>query len=71
MEKGLSLKSWTVAQVDSIYKETIESIAIITRRYLKDVQLGKNEKSLHAWNEYVIKNLNIDNIALFPHSTNP
>jgi len=71
MENELSRKSLTIARVDSIYKRTIENMEAITRRYLKEVELGKNEKSLRVWNDYVIKNLNIDNMALFPLTNDP
>ena len=71
MENELCQKSWTVARIDSIYKKTAESIAMVTRRYLKEVQMGKNEKLLRTWNEYVKENLNIDNIAIFPDSIKP
>ena len=71
MENELSRKPLTIARVDSIYTRTIENMEAITRRYLKEVELGKNEKSLRVWNDYVIKNLNIDNMALFPLTNDP
>jgi len=66
METEIGLKPRTVARVDSIYKQTVENMETVTRQYLKEVQLGKNENSMRKWNEYVIKNLNIDNLSLFP-----
>lgn len=66
METEIGLKPRTVARVDSIYKQTVENMETVTRQYLKEVHLGKNENSMRKWNEYVIKNLNIDNLSLFP-----
>jgi hypothetical protein len=65
MEKGLQHNDNSLFRIDSIYKETLVRIDNITKRYLKEVQLGKNEKELRQWNQYVIKNLGIDNMKLF------
>ena len=36
----------------------------VTRRYLREVQAGKNKEAMVAWNRYVITNLGIDNLSL-------
>ena len=65
MDKELQNTESSLSQIDSIYKQTVERIDNITKRYLKEVQLGKNNKELQRWNQYVIQNLNIDNIKIF------
>jgi hypothetical protein len=65
MEKELNAHSYSVTGIDSIYRKTTESIENITRQYLKEVQLGKNEKSLIKWNRYIVENLGIDNLKIF------
>jgi len=62
MEKELNSHPYTVLQIDSIYKKTGECISNITRRYLKEVRLGKEEVALRIWNQYVLEKLNIDNL---------
>jgi hypothetical protein len=65
MEKTFHQKRWTLAEVDSIYKESVKAMDQITLKYLNEVEVGKNEKTLQSWNKYVIDNLNIDNLKLF------
>lgn len=65
MEGEFKRKSMTSAQMESLYKEAVHAMEIKTTTYLREVQLGKNEKALSEWNSYVKKNLNIDNMALF------
>jgi len=70
MEKELQNNSNSLSRIDSIYKKTLERIDNVTHRYFKEVKLGTNEKELEQWNQYVIKNLNIDNIKIFQESNN-
>jgi hypothetical protein len=70
MQKELDSHSYTVTQIDSIYDKTVENTDNITQIYLKEVALGKNDKALHKWNKYILENLNIDNLKLFPDSNN-
>jgi hypothetical protein len=65
MEKELSTNNHSLARIDAIYKKTLADMEAVTRRYLKEVQLGKNEEELIKWNQYVIANLGINNISLF------
>ena len=65
MEKELGTNDHNLAQIDAIYNKTRENITTITRKYLKEVQLGKNQEELINWNQYVITNLGIDNLHLF------
>jgi hypothetical protein len=67
----LNSASFTASQVDSVYKLTGKRIDEITNKYQKEVQLGKEEKSLQKWNNYVKENLEIDNCNIFQYkSTN-
>ncbi len=65
MDQKLSMYHASVNQIDSVYKETLKSMETTTQKYLKEVKLGKEESALKKWNEYVIKNLNINNIEIF------
>lgn len=66
MEFTLNAFSYTIGQIDSIYKATQQYMDNITGQYLKEVKLGKDKNSLRKWNDYVLKNLGIDNKKLFP-----
>jgi hypothetical protein len=70
MEKDLNCSHLTVTQVDSIYKKTVNNIDIITKRYLKEVNLGINSRALSNWNLYVADNLKIDNFKIFQQNSN-
>ena len=65
LEHALHLSHYSVSQIDSIYKKALEGMENITQRYLKDVQIGKNESELINWNQYVKTNLGIDNVSIF------
>jgi len=69
MEKELQNNNKSLSRIDSVYKNTLERIDNITHRYLKEVKLGTNETELEKWNQYVMKNLNIDNIRIFQGSS--
>lgn len=64
MEKELGTNNHSLVQIDSIYKKTITGMDEVTRRYLREVQAGKNKEAMVAWNRYVITNLGIDNLSL-------
>ncbi|NVO19600.1 MAG: carboxypeptidase-like regulatory domain-containing protein [Bacteroidetes bacterium] len=68
MQKKLESFSPTLEQIDEIYAKTKDKMDKITTLYLKEVQMGKNEKALSEWNSYIIENLGIDNLKLFPAS---
>ena len=68
MEKEISSCLHSVSLIDSIFNKTRIRIDNITQIYLKEVQLGKNGKELLKWNDYVMKNLNIDNLSIFQNS---
>ena len=66
MQAELDSKSYTATQIDSLYLITIRRISEETKRYLSEVNLGKDETALFKWNKVVISKLGIDNLALFP-----
>jgi hypothetical protein len=70
MENALNSSSFTIEQIDSIYKGAKKSIDNITGQYLKEVKLGQNEKSSNKWNDYILKNLGIDNKKIFSNENN-
>jgi len=65
MEKELNVSVQSRAVIDAIYKKTCENMDSWTKKYLKEVQSGKNQEKLAEWNQYVITNLGINNIQLF------
>ena len=64
MEKILSVHMYTLAQIDSVYRQTLEALNEKTERYFKEVQRGSNGTALKNWNTYVMEELNIDNFRI-------
>jgi len=65
MEKTLTSRQHTMAEIDAIYKQTVVDMNATTSRYLKEVKLGENTKNLKKWNKIVDEFLGIDNVKLF------
>jgi len=65
MQEQLNIKNQSLAQIDSIYQQTLLNMETITHQYKKEVQHGKNFIMLKKWNAYVKENLDIDNIEMF------
>ena len=70
MENLLNSSANTIQKTDSIYHEAVRRKDEVTKKYLKDVQLGKAKKSMYEWNDYVFQNLGIDNLKLFGEKVN-
>jgi hypothetical protein len=68
MQKELESHLYSVSQIDSVYKMTSEGINSLTQQYLREVQLGKEEKALKKWNDYIQEHLGIDNLKIFTES---
>ena len=66
MEHTLNGSGHNPENIGSIYKNSVVSMNEITNRYLKEVVLGREEEQLKRWNKYVLNNLGIDNLKLFP-----
>jgi hypothetical protein len=65
MQRELESGRWSVEQAESVYQSANARMDSITQCYLKEVQLGKNETELRLWNDYIIRNLHIDNLGIF------
>ncbi|MEI6124867.1 MAG: carboxypeptidase-like regulatory domain-containing protein [Bacteroidota bacterium] len=65
MEKVFHSKHFNLSEVDSVYNESVKAMDKITWKYTNEVEVGKNEKMMKKWNQYVIDNLSIDNIKMF------
>jgi hypothetical protein len=65
MDSVLTTNSWSILQVDSIYRHSTASMNALTRRYFKEVQTGRNKDALKRWNDYVLQRLQIDNLHRF------
>lgn len=70
MENQLNSSANTIQKIDSIYNEAVRRKDEVTKRYLKEVQLGRARKSMSEWNDYVFQNLRIDNLKLFGEKVN-
>ena len=70
MEERLNSSANTIQKIDSIYNEAVRRKDEVTKKYLKEVQLGKVKKSMSEWNDYVFQNLGIDNLKLFGEKEN-
>ena len=53
-----------LSTANRIYNESKNNIALITNKYIEEVQLGKNNKEFEKWNKYIFDNLGIDNLKL-------
>ncbi|OYT11375.1 MAG: hypothetical protein B6I18_04350 [Bacteroidetes bacterium 4572_112] len=53
-----------LSTANSIYNESKNNIALITNKYIEEVQLGKNNKEFEKWNKFIFDNLGIDNLKL-------
>ena len=69
MEEKLNSKTFTLPQLDLVYKETVKEMDTKTKIYFNEVQLGKNMKLLTKWNKYVYEKLGIDNFKLLYEKT--
>jgi hypothetical protein len=65
MARVLQSQAFTIEQIDSLYQKTQSDMEAITRKYLKEVQTGKNATMMEEWNIYVLDRLRINNLELF------
>lgn len=68
LDEKLHQKQFTLLQIDSIYKESVQNMKSVTLKYLSEVETGKNEKNLLRWNQYVMDHLQIDNYKILTES---
>ena len=64
MQTELEATKWTLQQADSIYQQSNTDIKELTKKYIEEVQMGKNTVEFEKWNKYVLDNLGIDNLKL-------
>lgn len=65
MQKSLESSTFTETQIDSVYFATIGKMKRVTRKYLGEVNLGKDKRALKSWNSVVVRSLGIDNVKIF------
>ncbi|MEL6135090.1 MAG: hypothetical protein AAFR59_17160, partial [Bacteroidota bacterium] len=59
------LEDQSLKAIDALYTQSQQRYKLTTRRYISEVQRGKNVVALKKWNEKVKDALGIDNMALF------
>ncbi|MEL6696105.1 MAG: carboxypeptidase-like regulatory domain-containing protein [Bacteroidota bacterium] len=59
------LEDQRLEAIDALYAQSQQRYKLTTRRYVSEVQRGKNIVALKKWNEKVKEALGIDNMALF------
>ncbi|MEJ2595914.1 MAG: carboxypeptidase-like regulatory domain-containing protein [bacterium] len=64
MQHTLDSKLYSRNEIQSIYDSALLELDNKTAQFLKEIDLGENEKELKKWNQYVYDNLGIDNIEL-------
>ena len=64
MQAELDQRQYTIPEIDKIYSETVAQMDKITYEFLREVQRGHKEQAFRRWNEYVLKELGIDNIEM-------
>lgn len=65
LEKILTSKEWTKADIDLFYAEQKNLMEKETNRFLHEVQLGSKFSELEKWNKLVYDRIGIDNLKLF------
>lgn len=65
MEDKLEERSYSVEEVDEIYKRAVKTAERLAAEFVSEAQLGDNYDALKKWNAYVSDNLDIDNIKTF------
>ena len=64
LQQKLESAKYSLSEIDRIYNLCIKQLNEISEKYFKEVDVGENEKMLKKWNDYVLLNLNIDNMKL-------
>ncbi len=68
MQAKLDQRQHSIPEIDKIYSETVAEMNKITYKFLSEVQRGHKEQAFRRWNEYVLKELGIDNIEMANNS---
>ena len=65
MLREISNHKYSVAQIDSVYKNVTEEMERLSTEYTVDTEHGKDLKAMEKWNQKVLLELNIDNFSVF------
>lgn len=65
LQKRLDSRNWPAAQVDSLYRVHAQKMDETCRKYLSEVETGKNFRALEKWNKVVKEALGIDNFEIY------
>jgi len=68
MQDKLNASNLKLSQINEIYNTTIEYLNTFSENYIKEVNVGENEKMLKKWNDYVFEKLDIDNMKMVENS---
>ena len=68
MQQKLDTLNLNLTQINNIYKTCIDNLNVVSEKYIKEVDVGENEKMMKKWNDYVLEKLNIDNMKLVENS---
>ncbi len=71
LQRDLDQHNYPLRAVDSLYHGAVEHAGRIAKLYLKEAELGKNTPKMKEWNDYVMKNLGIDNLKMFTGTIPP
>lgn len=65
LEREIQSNAKTVADIFSIYQDVQAVAESQTIRFFSETERGMNRRMMESWNEYIVSELQIDNIALF------
>lgn len=61
----LALETPDLNQIRTLYEASLERAQRNSRKYIKEVERGKDELSFERWNDFIKKELGIDNIEFY------
>lgn len=64
LQEKLETTTNNMSDINKMYDVCLKQLDVISEKYFNEVDVGENEKMLKKWNDYVLKELNIDNMKL-------
>ncbi len=61
----LTKKATSQKQVEDMYQKGIRDLELQHKSFIKETQRGYRVKGMKKWNDFILKRLQIDNVALF------
>ncbi len=61
----VSASKKSIPEIKQLYHQYQQHWSALSRRYFSEVQRGENLKNMESWNQRVLDNLGIDNMAFF------